>query len=356
MLSVAHQLQLGLSALPPASAALAGSLVRLTTNGKPYWCNGTTWVDLSGVVGASAPVSVGTVATGTAPNAVAVAGQYAYVANRSSNTLEIFNVANPAAPVSVGLILTGTSPYSVAVAGQYAYVACQSNGTLQIFNVANPAAPVSVGTVATGAGPSAVAVAGQYAYVTDSNNTLQIFDTGSLPASASSVLASALAVYSTLLDCSGSHIAARVAGTYAIGQGDPLAISGTGTLYPIKTINIVAADYAAAGSLPARLRIRAQLYTNDVAPTGNYTFGLYPITRPATSGAAGQNIYTLGTVVPGSDGAVFTAPAADLLGGAVSADFPLPADGHYVIGVRTTTAVAASAHVHVSAQLQCHNA
>ena len=170
------------------------------------------------------------------------------------------------------------------------------------------------------------------------------------------MLASALAIYSTLLDCSGSHTAARVAGTYAIGQSDPLAISGTGTLYPVNTINIAAADYAAAGSLPARLRIRAQLYTNAVAPTGNFTFGLYPITRPASSGAAGLNIYTLGTVVPGSNGAVFTAPAAGLLGAAVSADFALPADGHYVIGVLTTTAVATSAHVHTSAQLQRHNA
>lgn len=35
------------AALPTASAALAGVTVRLSTDNKPYWCDGTTWVDLS---------------------------------------------------------------------------------------------------------------------------------------------------------------------------------------------------------------------------------------------------------------------------------------------------------------------
>src|SRR4051794_3083736 len=90
--------------------------------------------------------------------------------------------------------------------------------------------------------------------------------------------------YRSLLDCSGSHIAARVAGTYGLGQGDPLAISGTGILYPLNTIKIASADYPTIGALAMKLRLRAQLYTNDVAPTGNFTVGLHPITRPATSG------------------------------------------------------------------------
>lgn len=33
-------------ALPTASMALAGVVLRLTTDGHPYWCNGTAWVDL----------------------------------------------------------------------------------------------------------------------------------------------------------------------------------------------------------------------------------------------------------------------------------------------------------------------
>ncbi len=161
--------------------------------------------------------------------------------------------------------------------------------------------------------------------------------------------------YRTILESSGSHTAARAAGTYALGQGDPIAISGTGTLYPINTIYIDSADYPTIAGLTTKMRIRAQLYVNDISPTGNYTFGLYPITRPATSGAAGLNIYTLGTVVAGSTGATFTAPAADAQLNAASADFAIPANGHYVIGVVATAAVAASSHLHISASLQMRN-
>lgn len=166
----------------------------------------------------------------------------------------------------------------------------------------------------------------------------------------------AVATYRNILICSGSHIAARVAGTYGIGHGAAIAISGTGTLYPLAVIQIVAADFPTVNGLAPKLRIRAQLYTNDTPPTGNVTFGLHPITRPATSGGAGLCIYTIGTVVTGSNGATFTAPAADLLGSAVGADFALPADGPYVIGVVTTATVATNAHIHMSAQLQLRNA
>lgn len=178
------------------------------------------------------------------------------------------------------------------------------------------------------------------------------------PASAAAAATAAApnASYRTILDVAGSHIAARAAGTYAFGQSSPLAVTGVGTLAPLKTIRIVAADYPTVNGLATKLRIRAQLYTNDTAPTGNFTFGLYPITRPATSGGAGLCIFTLGTVVVGSNGATFTAPAADLLGGAEGADFALPADGHYVIGVVTTATVAVAAHIHMSAQLQLRNA
>jgi hypothetical protein len=181
-------------------------------------------------------------------------------------------------------------------------------------------------------------------------------NTTQLATAAYAMSAAPNASYRTLLDCTSSHIATRVAGTYALAQGNPAAITGVGTLYAINTIYIAAADYPTVNGLAPKLRIRVQLYTNDVAPTGNYTFGLYPITRPGTSGGAGLCIYTLGTVVSGSNGATFTTPAADGLLNAVGADFALPADGHYVIGMVTTATVATSAHIHISAQLQMRNA
>lgn len=170
-------------------------------------------------------------------------------------------------------------------------------------------------------------------------------------ATANSTDAALSAAYRTLLDSSGSHIAAKVAGTYGLGQGDPLAVSGTGTLYPLNVIYIDAADYPAIGALAAKLRVRCIIEANDVAPTGNFTIGLHAVTRPGTSGGAGLVIYTMAAAIAGST-ATQNTPAADSQNIITGADFAVPATGFYVLGVVTTGTIATSAHVHISAQLQ----
>lgn len=164
-----------------------------------------------------------------------------------------------------------------------------------------------------------------------------------------------LTSYRTLLDSTGSHAAARTAGTYGLGQGQPAAITGVGTLYPLNIIYLDPADYPTVGGVAPKLRVRAVLAVNDVAPTGTYTFGLHPVTRPATSGAAGLAIVTIGAAVTGSTVAQAT-PAADAMLNLVSADFALPAAGFYILGFVSTAAVAASSHLHVSMALQMRNA
>lgn len=161
--------------------------------------------------------------------------------------------------------------------------------------------------------------------------------------------------YRTLLDACGSHIAARIAGTYGFPQGEALAISGTGTLYALNVIRIDSTDYPTINGVAADLRVKGTLMVNDVAPTGNFTFGLHPVTRPATSGGAGLVIYTIGAAVAGSTFAINT-PAADSMNNGASADFALPANGYYVLGVVTTATVAASSHLHLSAKLQLRHA
>jgi hypothetical protein len=163
------------------------------------------------------------------------------------------------------------------------------------------------------------------------------------------------ASYRTIMDSTGSHIAGKIAGTYGIPQGNPLAVSGTGTLYALNSIYLAAADFPMVNGLPPKLRVRAVLACNDVAPTGNFTVGLHPITRPATSGGAGLCIYTIGAAVTGS-GVLKATPAADSLNSLVGADFALPADGFYVLAVVTTATIATYAHVHISAALQLRNA
>ncbi|CAB4199326.1 hypothetical protein UFOVP1326_37 [uncultured Caudovirales phage] len=162
-------------------------------------------------------------------------------------------------------------------------------------------------------------------------------------------------VYHTLLQAAGSHIAAQVAGTYALANGNPAAVSGTGILYPIASLYIAAADLPSVNGVTPKLRIRGEVYNNDVAAfTGTLILGLYPITRPGTSGGAGLNIYTLGTVVSGSQ-VTLTNPAADSANALVGSDFAMPADGHYCLGFITNATVAASAHLHIAARLQHRN-
>jgi len=157
--------------------------------------------------------------------------------------------------------------------------------------------------------------------------------------------------YRVLLDSTGSHIAGRVASTYALGQGDPCAITGVGTLYPINLIWIDSTDYPVIGHASPRLRVRAVTAANDVAPTGNFTFGLHPVTRPATSGGAGLCIYTIGAAVAGST-VLLTAPVIDITNNSTSADFALPTAGFYVLGFVSTATVAVSSHLHISMALQ----
>jgi len=162
------------------------------------------------------------------------------------------------------------------------------------------------------------------------------------------------ATWRALLTVSGSHTAGKFAGTYTFGAGDPLVLAASGSLTPISTVYLDPADYPTINSVATIARLRVQLYTNDVAPTGNFTIGLYPITRPAASGTAGQCRYTLGTVISGST-VLFTAPAADGLLTGVSTSFALPAAGHYAIAVVTTANVAANAHLHMCATLAMRN-
>lgn len=161
--------------------------------------------------------------------------------------------------------------------------------------------------------------------------------------------------YKTLADYSASHIAGQVAGTYSLNNGNAAIVSGGSSLYTVALVYIATADYPTVNGVAAKLRIRAECIVNDVAPTGNFTFGLYPVTHTGTTGGTAVNIYTLGTVVSGSNGAAFTTPAADAISVATGSDFAVPSDGFYAIGVVTTQTVASSSLVHLHAQLQQRN-
>jgi hypothetical protein len=160
--------------------------------------------------------------------------------------------------------------------------------------------------------------------------------------------------YRMIAQATGSHIAAKVAGTYMFGCGDPLAVSGTGILYPVMLIPIYAADLPTVNSITTKLRIRTIVSVNAVAPTGNFTVGLYPVTSGA--GGTGVKIYTVGSLVTGSASPTVMAPAASSMTSVVGSDFALPADGIYCMAVVTTATIATSSLVHINSILQMRNA
>jgi len=146
---------------------------------------------------------------------------------------------------------------------------------------------------------------------------------------------------------------ATAAGTFLItGQlntavkSNTTAAGGVGIAY----INIVAADYPAINGLNPKLRIRASLSTNNIAPTGGYTFGLYPVR--VTGGTATNITFSAGTVVSGSQTTSIIAPASGTTTNVVGSDFALPTDGLYVIGLVTTATTAANSVTSTVSYLQ----
>jgi hypothetical protein len=166
-----------------------------------------------------------------------------------------------------------------------------------------------------------------------------------------------LASYYTLIHSQLNYIATGTAATaYTVIQSNvqypTSTVTGGASNVAPAAIYIAAADYPSVNGLTPKLRIRGNIFTNAVAPTGNFTFGLYPITAPVSAGGAGLRSHTIGTVVTGSDGATQTTPAANTNYNLVGSDFALPADGWYVVCILTTGTIATSSFVECAADLQ----
>jgi hypothetical protein len=113
---------------------------------------------------ADGPLSVVTnVRLASKAHGVALQDDFAYVATEAG--LTILDVADPASPAIVGVLPASTlwRSQAIAVAGDYAYLAGQSAGLI-VVDVSNPAAPTVVGRRAVPGGLWDVAVKGSVAY------------------------------------------------------------------------------------------------------------------------------------------------------------------------------------------------
>ena len=120
--------------------------------------NGQSGVDLT----ANTLAEVAVIETGGSARSVAVAGNYAYVADESTG-LVVFDISDPDQPAKLSVLAVGGMAQGVAVSGSHVYVA---NGLgLVVVDVSNASAPVIVGTYIGTGTFGRVAVSGNFAYV-----------------------------------------------------------------------------------------------------------------------------------------------------------------------------------------------
>ena len=188
-----------IAAAPVASAANIELVGTYNTPGRAlgvavagnyaYVADGETGLRVINVSNPAAPAQIGFYDTTGMANDVAVVGNYVYVADGLSG-LRVVNVSNPASPTEVGsyVIPGGSEAYAqgIAVVGNYAYVAGSSTGGLRIVNIANPTAPSLVGFYDSPGMALDVAVAGNYAYVADGSAGLRVINISN-PAAPSAV-------------------------------------------------------------------------------------------------------------------------------------------------------------------------
>ncbi|HZV36391.1 MAG TPA: hypothetical protein VFB72_17575 [Verrucomicrobiae bacterium] len=117
----------------------------------------------------------------TNSEAVALAGQYAFVAmNAGTTPLLVCHVLSNALPVVGEITYPSTNAsgagYTVAVSGSYAYVGCTAG--VRVINISNPSNLVAVAQTsgAYGGIPYAIAVSGPYAYVANGTDGLRVIE------------------------------------------------------------------------------------------------------------------------------------------------------------------------------------
>lgn len=109
------------------------------------------------------PTLLGSYATSGEALAVAVAGDYLYVACGASG-LQVLDISNTASPTLTGAYDTQGVARDVDVEGVYAYVADDTSG-IHVIDISDPANPTLVGSYLTDIALHGVDVTGNYAYV-----------------------------------------------------------------------------------------------------------------------------------------------------------------------------------------------
>ena len=121
MKDLAYRVVPVVTVLPAVSATIAGIVVRLATDNKPYWCDGTAWVDLT-LVGATdarlTTARLSTDVTNSTVTAADVTGLAVALAANSTYAIDA-RVMFQTAATTTGIRLTQGVPAGATVVAQW---------------------------------------------------------------------------------------------------------------------------------------------------------------------------------------------------------------------------------------------
>lgn len=343
-----------------AIAALSGSAGFLKTNGTTVWTvdtstylTGNQNITISGDASGSGTTAITlTVAKAAALKIAGVVGLLSFTGlAATSRTKTIRDADDTVLELGGSYTPTGTWTSMTLVTPA---LGTPASGVLNNCTTATQAANTNNATLAS----TAYADAKVSDSITDGVTTIApaqnvVYDT----------FAAVLGMYRQLILSNYNITAATAANTFYLVLNANVNSLGTNTVTTSNTgatvqpamVYIDSANFPTVMGVAPKLRIRGIVSCNDVAPTGNFTLGLYPITRPAASGGATVVAFTIGTVVTGSNGATVSTPAADSMTHIVGSDFALPANGWYAICVVTTATAAVSSYTAIQGMLEWHN-
>ena len=109
------------SALPAASAALAGVIARLSNDNKPYWCDGTAWVDMTLLGSADTRLTTARLAADVTNNTTTLANVTSLAIALAANSTYTIDakVMFQTAATATGIRLTQTAPAGATVVAQW---------------------------------------------------------------------------------------------------------------------------------------------------------------------------------------------------------------------------------------------
>ena len=260
------------------------------------------------------------------PLSMVVSGNYAYVGNYNSKSLEVFDISNLANPVhkaiiygSAGVALNNIS--GMGISGNYLYALDGSSNAMEVVNISNPLSPSAVVKLSVTNGyqiANNIFVSGNYAYLTSNSagcqncySSFRVVDI-SVPASAN--------IKGSVNDGVGGAYLTDAAGVYVVGNYAYLAVrdgntgGSIGGLEIIDVSNPIAPVHKSTlmnGSGGASL-----VHPNDIVVSGNYayiaTHGDSPFTGSKAPGLEIVNISNpsspvhVGSILSGQGGAVFS--------------------------------------------------